>query len=98
MKDHVSHSWMRWRRLRDAAEQSENHGTRAELEKMDFGYGITGWGMSVDLCNVISTWAGDTLYERRTRLVEQDRFNGVELGRARFKEYEGSDIIVQMAG
>ena len=47
---------------------------------------------------VVSEWLGQTLYERRNTVANQDRYNGFERWRRRLLEFEGNGIHERMAG
>ena len=46
----------------------------------------------------LSLWVGTSMYERRVRMVRQDRYNGFGLWRQIFIEFQRCDLLQQMAG
>ena len=98
MTDHTSHDWMTWRHVHDVALKSNKPISLGQSQNLDFGNGVAGQDLAIDLWNSTSKWIGHTVYERRTSMVNQDNSNCVELLRKLVVDHEGNDLLVQMAG
>ena len=68
------------------------------LDSAQFVGGVDALTLAVDIWSFTSMKLGDTLHKRRVRLVAQERYTGIELWRRLCVEYEGCDLLAQMAG
>ena len=83
VKDHASLDWMILRRMLGAPEQSTTRISKAKLKQLQFSpaNSVSGWDVSMNLWHVMSRILTNTMYERRVRIVENDKPNGLGVWR-----------------
>ena len=95
--DHLDASNRQWRVLCKMAEECSVPIERDTLQTLQYD-DKTGWDLAQILWTFLSRWIGPGLYRRRLQLAHGIEFNGFELWRRLHCDFEGGDVVTQLAG